>query len=707
MNSFALTPSSVPGCSKWIYTESAPSDVNLYADFFIPFAVKANKAYTLTLSADGDFAAYLDNETHPSFFHAYPDTETRKIHEVFALPPLNIGAHTLTITVYTPNKDFSTYRKKRPALRFVLAEDGIPVAVSCEKTLCRKNPYFRSGSIEVVSGQLGFTFDYDGTVIASEAPHPAVEVFGMPDKTYPRPIPQLDTSVTLTPTLVHTGVWCDNGTVPERPAVRMQTAVRNSGGSFDYAVYDFGQEETGYLSFVSNASEPTELLIGYGEFLENGICRTAIGNRNFALRVKIPAGKFEFFAPFLRLGLRYLQVFTVGRNAKVMPHLVRAVYPVTEKPLYAPVGTLHERIERVARHTLHLCMHDHYEDCPWREQALYAMDGRSEMLEAFYAFGETRLTAASLRLLADSLRADGLLELCAPARVSITIPAFSAAFIIALREYYDNSGDRETVDELLPVAYEILSGFYGRMKHHGWMLPAYRQKQYWNFYEWAPGLDGTIGKEESPEEMTYDAPLMALVSMAFTAYGELLMTLGRTDGDEETELQGDAVLHCSEELNESLNTYFFDESTGLYRTYLGISLSDGTPYPKDPPHYAELTQALCVLCGALGDNRLPAMLDRIYRKDGMIPSTLSMGIFRYEALMRLPAIYAKPVLDEIEQRFTRMLDTGATTFWETDLGEADFHGAGSLCHGWSAIPIYFYAKYREHFFGAESPSPTE
>ena len=36
-----------------------------------------------------------------------------------------------------------------------------------------------------------------------------------------------------------------------------------------------------------------------------------------------------------------------------------------------------------------------------------------------------------------------------------------------------------------------------------------------------------------------------------------------------------------------------------------------------------------------------------------------------------------------------MLDCGATTFWETEKGAADFEGAGSLCHGWSAFPIYF------------------
>ena len=37
-----------------------------------------------------------------------------------------------------------------------------------------------------------------------------------------------------------------------------------------------------------------------------------------------------------------------------------------------------------------------------------------------------------------------------------------------------------------------------------------------------------------------------------------------------------------------------------------------------------------------------------------------------------------------------MLDAGSDTVWETILGEADFNGAGSLCHGWSALPVYYY-----------------
>jgi hypothetical protein len=37
-----------------------------------------------------------------------------------------------------------------------------------------------------------------------------------------------------------------------------------------------------------------------------------------------------------------------------------------------------------------------------------------------------------------------------------------------------------------------------------------------------------------------------------------------------------------------------------------------------------------------------------------------------------------------------MVEYGVGTVWETELGESDFDNAGSLCHGWSALPIYYY-----------------
>ena len=77
----------------------------------------------------------------------------------------------------------------------------------------------------------------------------------------------------------------------------------------------------------------------------------------------------------------------------------------------------------------------------------------------------------------------------------------------------------------------------------------------------------------------------------------------------------------------------------------------------------------------------------------MIPCTLSASIYEYDVLLQMGDTYREYVRKEVEEVWGKMLYAGATTFWETDLGDKDFHNAGSLCHGWSAVPIYLYGRY--------------
>ena len=111
--------------------------------------------------------------------------------------------------------------------------------------------------------------------------------------------------------------------------------------------------------------------------------------------------------------------------------------------------------------------------------------------------------------------------------------------------------------------------------------------------------------------------------------------------------------------------------------------------------FSVLTNALCLLCGA-ADGLDTTKIEAILSCNGegaadCIPDTLSMQTFRFDALLRCDREKHAPViLAELDRTCLTMLRAGATTFWETIQGEADFDNAGSLCHGWSALPIYYY-----------------
>lgn len=334
--------------------------------------------------------------------------------------------------------------------------------------------------------------------------------------------------------------------------------------------------------------------------------------------------------------------------------------------------SLHQKIYEVGVRTLQHCMHEHYEDCPWREQALYTFDSRIQMLCGYYAFEEYEFPKASLRLMLHSLRADGTLELCAPGKVPITIPSFTPVFIRQVYEYLTHSGDLKFVKELFDGITYIIQCFEKLISKNG-LLPCFAGNEYWNFYEWKEGLSGSARytKENTP----YELPLNAMVSDAFYCYAKLCELVKPELSSHYT------VLH--QQLNDAIHRNFFDKDRNVYYTRLG---------DDETSSLHVLTQALALYVSAVPNENKKNVIQNMLYKD-MIPSTLSSSIYKYDALLREGDTYRNFVKDEIEKRWGNMLFSGATTFWETDEGHADFSNAGSLCHGWSAVPIYLFAQY--------------
>ena len=189
-------------------------------------------------------------------------------------------------------------------------------------------------------------------------------------------------------------------------------------------------------------------------------------------------------------------------------------------------------------------------------EALYGFDSRNQMLCGYYAFGEFDYARENLRLLALSQREDGLLELCAPARVPVNIPSFSLAFIIALEEYCRYSGDLAFGEEMLETADKILDSLRGHI-HNGTAF-CYQEPGYWNFYEWNELLDGQPMEHESPVPPSADAGLQLFGLLALQRMAALYGYLGRDAG---------ALIQECRTLAEGLEA-FWDEENGAYASFL-------------------------------------------------------------------------------------------------------------------------------------------
>lgn len=693
--------------SRWIWLPKE-DNLNQYGDFRTVFSVADREGTRLYISADSQYAVYLNGMLLPASQYAdYPDY---KVVDVLDISPwLRQGENVLAIVGYHQGEDSSVYRLGNPGVLFAVWQGEKLILHSDETVFCRPSCTYCSGEMERFSGQLSFSFRYcaeheDGwkeTGYPMGAQWSAARVVAQQLPLYTRPVSMLEWGERKPALLKSQGVFWDGGEglagdrmqraalsarhpwdwgLPSAPAAlpsQSGISLADQQGDGIYLLIDLQEETAGLFSMDIDLPENCEILIGFGEHLDDLRVRTSVGGRQFATVYHGRQGRQQFLHPFKRLGGRYLQmlIFTHALTlyeAGIQP----TVYPVRYKPAFHCADALHNRIFEVSRKTLELCMHEHYEDCPWREQALYAMDSRNQMLCGYYVFEGVTYAQANLRLLALSQRPDGLLELCAPARVGITIPCFSLSFVTAVWENLLYGGSAAFALEMLPTLERIMAVYADRVDQDG-LLGRFVETPYWNFYEWSPGLDGGDIVREYTVTPRKEAPLNAMYLLALDAMEHIYGFLGN---DAAAQAQAKARKRICKAMQA-----FWNAEQGAFAAFLEDGIQS---------HYDQLTQSLVLLAGVCTPEQEQYVTQKVMNRHGEVSAmTLSCKLFQYQALMKKPEVYGRWVMEDIARVWGKMLYAGATSFWETAVGADDFDHAGSLCHGWSAIPIYFYYRY--------------
>ena len=665
--------------SKWIWLDAGRTP-NRYMEALVRFTAQGAAA-VLHITVEGQYAVFLNGEYLPST--QYSDFPFAKSVQVIPLAPA-ARENTLLIQCWYPGEDTSVTRLEDPGLRFEVRCGGDILAASDETVPVRPMTLYQDGPVTQITGQLGMGFYCR---IAEEAPWQSAVCVEKEARCVPRPIRELRVEPCRKPTVVSQGSFQyaggrDAGERMQLAGLFWQPIEKMTGGEstalplrFEnafadgiYILLDMGQLYEGYLTLDVTCPKDTLIDVGFGEHTQDLRLRTSVGHRCFGVTAAAGPARRRFVHYFKRLGCRYIQLFIHSHEAAVHEAGIQPLYyPVDERPGLVLSDPLHNRIAEISRRTLLACMHEHYEDCPWREQALYAFDSRNQMLAGYYAFGEFVYARENLRLLALSQRDDGLLELCAPARIPITIPSFSMAFIIALEEYCRHSGDLGFAREMMPVCERILDTLAAHVRDGlAWRL---EDPKYWNFYEWQPMLDG-YGDVALPSA---EAGLQLFGILALQRMRSIRNMLGISPREADERIE-DALTHGLEQ--------FWNEEAQAYASFLrqGRQLQ-----------YAELIQSLALYAGVCPAERRSALRGHLLN-GGLVPVTLSYSLFKYEALLQDPGC-TKAVFDEIAARWGAMLYQGATSFWEVDEGAPAFERAGSLCHGWSAIPLYLYGAY--------------
>ena len=614
--------------AKWIWIKENGKDT--YAEFYGAYIPTEGEKVKLSLACDGSYAVYI-NEELAMFGQSgdYPDCKLVDKKDVTKYSKVN-KLNTLKIVVWHYGAYTQNYIDSGAGVFFELKQGKELLVVSDHNTGARLIRNYKNGYCKYITNQLGYSFCYDNS-IENDAPYQ--NCIEQPDRVM------------------------QNRNVP---TLKLQSRKKNVVTKLadNVILIDLKRETCGFLDLQFISPVTQKLHIRYAEHLVDGRVQNVIGNRDFSVEFIAKAGQNTYLNALRRLAGRYLEIHSeqpievqyIGLR-QVMRPLVNNKVTFNDKLL--------QKIYDISVTTLKMGMHEHYEDCPWREQCMYLMDSRNQLLCSYYAFKGHTFQRENILFFAKGQREDGMFSICFPTSIDIPIPSFSLAYPMIVYEYITHTGDTSILQTVKPCLDKLIKTFQNKVEENG--LIANFKYPYWNFYEWAPQSDNDAEILRKPDEYNkeYHLILNCMYVLACNYYTKIF-------GEKfDTEVTKNAI-----------KKVFYVPEKGLYK------LNTANEY------YSRLGNSLALLIGLGGEE----LAEKVINDESLIEITLSMNTFYYDALLQFGDKYKQFVLQDMVKKYNKMLNAGATTFWETELGWKDFDGAGSMSHGWSAMPIYYLTK---------------
>jgi alpha-L-rhamnosidase len=460
---------------------------------------------------------------------------------------------------------------------------------------------------------------------------------------------------------------------------------KNSG-----LVVDFGEHLTGYCTFTlttrRNAMDaPLRLKLTFGEVpaelatpfdpYPGGLSRAWLQDEVVTVSV-LPA---TITIP-RRVAFRYVKIDFIGSSnshefgfADIQFKATTSV-TTTAPPLAATTSQIIKDIDRVGLTTLKECMQTVYEDGPKRDQRLWIGDLYLESLANLYSFKNHDLTKRCLYLLAGLANTDGILnadvfEQPAPYAHQTRLLDYCYLYNVALKEYVEATGDKQTGIELWPAAKKQLDIVKSYARPDGMINYVKAGKEWWVFFDWKDGLDK-------------QAPLQGASIYALNQTYALAKLLGKES--EVAELPA-----LEKKLKTAAYKNLYDKKSGLFVSGDKRQVSYGG-------------QAWMILSGvankAEAQRALKALPDL---KDAVQPGAPYM--YHYYVAALIASGLKTEAKAAVINYWGGMINKGGDTFWEVydpkdELKSPyNFFPINSYCHAWSCTPVYFIRKYPEIF----------
>ncbi len=465
------------------------------------------------------------------------------------------------------------------------------------------------------------------------------------------------------------------------------TASVKSQPSF---ILDFGEHLTGYVSFAVSPMQPTpdapaRIRFTFGEVPSElatpfdpypGSLSRAWLQDELVTVMTVP----DTITIPRRLSFRYVKVELVHAPTYdfAVSHIeCRAVTSASQapQPLAATVPALIREIDRVGLNTLKECMQTVYEDGPKRDQRLWIGDLYLEALANNYSFKQHDLTKRCLYILAGLADENGLLngtifEKPYPhAQAKQILYDYSLLYNVALKDYLEATGDRQTATALWKVALKQLDIARPYLQENGLLDYVGASSNLWVFFDWRDGLHKEVA-------------MQGLTVFAFEQTYELARLLGKEK--DVPDLPG-----LIKKMKTAARKHLYDKKTGLFR---GVT----------DPQLSYASQVWMVLSGIATKAEAQRALKALPVTEGVVrPGTPYAYHYYIQALVNCGL--KEEARTALANYWGGMIRKGADTFWEAYdpandyLSPYNFFPMNSYCHAWSCTPVYFIRKYPEIF----------
>jgi len=383
-----------------------------------------------------------------------------------------------------------------------------------------------------------------------------------------------------------------------------------------------------------------------------------------------PSGREEVFEPLHWRAFRYVGLhITVGREPLTL-HSVRqrfTAYPYKVAATFQSSDPALDRIWQVGLHTMRLCSHETFEDCPHYEQMQYAGDTMITSKLALLTTGDGRLSRQSLYQFDWSRLPEGLTQSRFPSRLVQVIPAWSLHWITTMRDYYLCTGDLATVQDLLPGVRAVLDWYRRHADAEG--LPA--KLPFWNITDWCPWWPrGVVPGADRGATCIHAAQYINALSEG----AWLSRHAGRTAEADELDFEAATLRGVA-------HRRFWSKTEGLYFDQPG------------GPEISQYGNAWAIVAGVAGEKERAIIMRRFPHDPKLAPGSFFWWHTGFNALAKAGCY------DDMPKHlgpWHESIGYGLSTFVE----ENSYWR--SLCHAWSAHPVL---EFQQRILGVTPAAP--